>query len=234
MKFSEILEFFRTLHPTESSPMSQGYQFNERLVMKPLPSLLSPSIVTNSTAFESFFPAIGLFTSRYGSHGIEILHLSLHSTEDPSALHFNNFQFNGLQLQALKITGDKNVPAGQLSFVIDILNTMDIVVPFVQDTRPIIMFPPDRTNPVLINWQQRIPNMQFFARGLGQINRVPGTWNPEWVLCGFVFYKSPMAETETVFSIVWDDENDHFRHAMDFRALSTGTIYPAPTPTMRS
>ena len=27
-----------------------------------------------------------------------------------------------------------------------------------------------------------------------------------------------------MFSIVWDDENNHFRHAMDFRALPEGNM----------
>lgn len=204
--------------------LQHPHLLNERLSFKPLPPILSPTIANNAKSWENFFSSIGLFTSRYGSHGIEILHLSLHSTEDDSALRFNNYQFGGLQLQALKITGDRNVPAGKYSFCIDLLNTIDLHVPFVQDTRPIIIFPPDRDNPVLTNWEQRIPAMQFCARGLGQINRVPGVWNPEWVRCGFVLYKMPIGDQRAMFSIIWDDENDNFRHAMDFRVLPEGNM----------
>jgi hypothetical protein len=196
----------------------------QSVVMKPLPPILSPSIAGNENVWESFVSCLGLFTSRYGSHGLEILHLSLHSTTDASALQFDNFQFSGLQLQGLKITGDRNVPAGEFSFCIDIMNTVELTQPLMQDTRPIIMFPPDRDNPVLTNWQQRMPMMAFWAKGLGQINRVPGVWNPEWVTCGFVLYKMPVGEHRASFSIVWDDENDIFRHAMDFQSLPEGNM----------
>lgn len=49
---------------------------------------------------------VGYFMGHFGSHGLELLHLTRSS--DPNA---------GMEyMEALKITGDRNVPASEISF----------------------------------------------------------------------------------------------------------------------
>lgn len=196
--------------------------YHEKFILSPIPSFLSSSIRNNLEKYQSFLDCVGLFTSRYGSHGNEILHLSLHTPDDSTFIRFPNNNnstpsLDSLQLQGLKITGDKNVPAGNLSFVIDLSSIGDIQSTFLSDPRPIIMFPSNYQSPILTNWNNRINKIELLARGYGQINRIQGKWQPEWVICGFVLYKNPLSEQQKiVFSIIWDDEIDTYRHAMDF------------------
>jgi hypothetical protein len=195
---------------------------NNAVALQPLPPLVGLQIRQHWSEFETLAMSLGLFTARYGSHGSEILHLSLHSRGDVRGLRSgNNFDFGDIQLQGLKITGDPNVPSNQLSFCINIQSLLDINAAFNQDNRPIIIFPPDRQNPIVISLQQRLPMVQLWARGYGQINRDPNVWAPEWVRCAFILYKQPLCGEahRAMFSILWDDEHDYFRHAMDFRPL---------------
>jgi hypothetical protein len=163
----------------------------------------------------------GLFTAPYGSHGTEILHLSLHSS---SALRHVELDFGRLQLQGLKVTGDPNVPAAQLSFCINLQSRLDIDQALAIDDRPVVMFRTVRGTPDIISLQQRRRYAILWARGFGQINRQPSEWNPEWVGCGFILYKDALPDSEARFTIVWDDESHFFRHAMDFKALGIDHI----------
>mmetsp|Transcript_116092 Transcript_116092/g.227739 ORF Transcript_116092/g.227739 Transcript_116092/m.227739 type:complete len:279 (+) Transcript_116092:3-839(+) len=74
---------------------------------------------------------LGLFTALYGPHGVEILYLSLKetlatATEDCKLL-----------LEGLKVTGDENMPAGKISFEIDLSQGMDIQSVLEADRRPV-------------------------------------------------------------------------------------------------
>lgn len=200
----------------------------EMVNFSPLPSFRGLNIQKRWEDFLDFTPCIGLYAARYGSHGTEILHLSLHSSADVSSLPpVGDINFGDLQIHGLKITGDPNVPANQLSFCINARSLVDANVAFLQDSRPIIVFPPDQHNPIMVSWQQRLPSMKLWARGYGQINRNPPVWSPEWVRCGFILYRAPLEENGAVFSILWDDETDFFRHAMDFRAVPTTSTIAA-------
>lgn len=150
---------------------------NNALILQPLPPLLGLNIQQHWSEFETLATSLGLFAARYGSHGSEILHLSLHSRDDVRGLSTDkNIDFGDIQLQGLKVTGDPNVPANQLSFCISMQSLLDINSAFSQDNRPIIIFPPDRQNPIVISLQQRLPMVQLWARGYGQINRDPNVW----------------------------------------------------------
>eukprot|EP01031_Cornospumella_fuschlensis_P039699 gene39699-48336_t len=163
---------------------------------------------------------LGLFTAPYGSHGIEILHLSIHSQSAPNAIHHNDLDFGALQLHGLKVTGDPNVPASQLSFCINLMSLLDISEALLQDQRPVVIFPSLQLPPIVISLLDRRAHMLLWARGYGQINRNPNVWSPEWVGCGFILYKTSLPDSLARFTVVWDDESDMFRHGMDFRALS--------------
>jgi hypothetical protein len=52
-------------------------------------------------------------------------------------------------------------------------------------------------------------------RGRGQINRIQGLWEPDWVGIDFLVYASgPVG-----FSVLWDEQGEVIRHIIDFRPL---------------
>lgn len=190
----------------------------------PLPLFFSSSVSREISAHQLFVPAVGLFRAQYGSHGKEILHMSLHRSPDSTSLTFdNNVSFGRLQLHGLKITGDQNVPANQFSFIINLDEECDIVTVFAEDIRPILIFPEQLPFPIITDWYDRLPRIRFWAQGLGQINRHPPRWNPQWVPCSFVLYDSPLNNNRVSFSILWKDANEPFRHAMDFISMDVGS-----------
>lgn len=173
--------------------------------------------------------SLGLFRAVYGSHGSEILHVSISRRNDASWLQpilstESEIDFGELQLQGLKITGDPNVPAGQLSFCINLLSTIDVPTAFEADPRLMLMFGGNHL--FVTNLRDRQRRIIRWAKGYGQINRYPPLWNPEWVPCDLVFYDSLITEVPSSperpaqFTIVWQDASETYRHAMDFSPLS--------------
>ena len=50
---------------------------------------------------------------------------------------------------------------------------------------------------------------------MGQINRIQGVWEPDWVGIDFLVYKSgPVG-----FSVLWDEQGEVIRHIIDFVKL---------------
>ncbi|RYH09256.1 DUF3506 domain-containing protein [archaeon] len=191
-------------------------------VLKPMPHRIQISSICPAAGEITALVqgCLGLFTAPYGSHGTEILHLSVHTQSMPSAIQNSELDFGLLQLHGLKITGDPNVPASQLSFCVNLLSLLDIHDALQQDQRPVVMFPSLLQPPAVISLLDRSAHMLLWARGYGQINRDPRVWSPEWVGCGFILYKTSLPDSLARFTIVWDDESDMFRHGMDFKALS--------------
>jgi hypothetical protein len=273
------------------------------LVLKQLPASYSPESLQFHRIFDLLqnnfvFNNLGLYVGQYGSHGKEILHLSVHNSFSNQFLHdvnynyydhnnysntinniFNNnnnnlnnklSQFGKLQLHGLKISGDVNVPASKLSFIIDLENIVDIQRAVQEDNRPIVMFQ-ENLQPTLVSIENKFPNMVLWAKGYGQINRNKNVWCPEWVKCSFILFKNNNNNNnynnnsnytnnnsynnnnnnnnpnnifnnvatkqnnnnnynnnnynnnnynnnsnENKFSILWDDDSEHFRHTMDF------------------
>jgi len=68
--------------------------------------------------------------------------------------------------------------------------------------------------PTATQLSDRIPYIVFWARGYGQINRIPSVWNPEWVGCSFILFSDQTGR----FSILWDDDSQYFRHSLEFEA----------------
>lgn len=253
---------------TTQQTAANGGDINDFIVMKPLPFALDFNAAPyKMQPYVDFRNCVGLFTAPYGSHGIEILHLSLHPSPGiiPSCIkpntsavelftHFNNYLtagngigmssssnsnsigvdgssmrqvHQGLELRGLKVSGDPNVPAGKLSFIVNLSNVVDIDTEMANDQRFIVIFPHESPSPTLLSLDQRKHNIAFWARGYGQVNRLPAEWKPEWVGCSFIMYKTPLAHGGATFSLVWDDETDpYFRHAMDFQPLPRGNAPP--------
>ena len=199
----------------------------------PLPSetpqrqALSSSSVT---ALQSMYPPHfskllelqGLCTGTYGGHGNEILHCGI--TRNKETLSGNNylshFGADELFLRGLKIQGDRNVPGWQMSWAVRIMNTVDIQHTLLSDDRPIIQ------SQWIMNKTERLHLIEYCFEGFGQINRVPGTWDPEWENILYIVYKRPLTAAEsrnredgTIFSVIFCPEDTAFLHIIDYRAL---------------
>jgi hypothetical protein len=159
---------------------------------------------------------VGLFTAIYGPHGSEILHLSVEEAVGGDAGNPPR-----LKLKALKVTGDRNVPAGNHSFVIDLSHSLDFAEEMLRDTRPVAVMSPAQPNAsVLLNFTERRPSIAKWYRGKGQINRIPGVWEPEWVDCSLIIHDELLPSTGARCTVVWDDAGSlHWRHAMDINPL---------------
>lgn len=179
---------------------------------------------------------LGLHTAPYGTHGLEILHLSLHDSSEScwipnTQLGRVNVSFGSLQLHGLKIKGDPNVPAGQLSFCLNIDSTINPHHMIQSDRRTIVSFPPNSREPDFISLDERCDRIASWFRGYGQINRRPPAWNPEWVGCSLILYRHPLPNG-AMFTILWDNESEYYRHAMDFTPLQQGSAPPFARPIL--
>jgi hypothetical protein len=159
---------------------------------------------------------VGIFTAIYGPHGCEILHLSVEEfagdgAEGPARL----------ELKALKATGDRNVPAGNYSFIIDLSHSLDFAEEMQRDTRQVsVMSPALPTTSMVLNFSERRPSIAKWYRGKGQINRVPGVWAPEWVDCSLIIYEELLPSTGARCTVIWEDADSLlWRHAMDINPL---------------
>ena len=193
---------------------------------------------------------LGLFTAQYGPHGTEMQHISLVSSNKPlnpplvseDHLHHGHHHHHGqqlLQLRAQKIVGDKNVPAGELTFIVDLTSpSLDVAQEVERDQRFIVTYAHDAAAPALLPLEHRVPNIAAWYRGRAQCNDVVGVWDPHWHGCSFVLYKEEeVKEVRTSgvqqhtgaggergraprFTLLLDDESDpYFRHGIDFHPL---------------
>jgi hypothetical protein len=209
------------------------------LVLKQIPASYSPESLQFHRIFDLLqnnfvFNNLGLYVGQYGSHGKEILHLSVHNSFSTQFLHdvnynyydhnnysntinniFNNnnnnlnnklSQFGKLQLHGLKISGDVNVPASKLSFIIDLENIVDIQRAVQEDNRPIVMFQ-ENLQPTLVSIENKFPNMVLWAKGYGQINRNKNVWCPEWVKCSFILFKN--SDNNNNYNSNYTNNNSH-------------------------
>jgi hypothetical protein len=177
---------------------------------------------------------LGMAYSAYGSHGQEILQISL---QDRSISSFAiqdrpadvseeglPLRFGELQLIGLKVTGDPNIPAGNVSFVIDLTNELDPQQAVADSMRPVVSFSSNGTVNI-INMTEEVNRIQRWFRGFGQINHVPSNWDPKWVGCSLLLYHIPSVENSSagerrlLFSILWDDAQYQYQHMMHFYQL---------------
>lgn len=142
----------------------------------------------------------GFFVGTYGGHGHEILYVTAHDTNRDK-----------IQLRGLKVTGDKNVPAGEVSFIIDLERTSHPLNP--HDMRPIIIS--NAMGMFFANMEQRLSDAVITCEGRGCINRIPGIWNPEHVPLTFMAYRGGPG-SQCAFSLVFEDQSEAYRHGIDF------------------
>ena len=64
--------------------------------------------------------------------------------------------------------------------------------------------------PILVDMRERHVQARFLCQG--RINHDPANYKPEWVRAQLILYEGPMP----VFSVLFDDIEERFRHIMDF------------------
>jgi hypothetical protein len=85
------------------------------------------------------------------------------------------------------------------------------------DHRLVVAFPPEGA--VIADLASRSTNICGWYRGKGQINRVQGLWEPDWVGIDFLVYDSgPVG-----FSVLWDEQGEVIRHIIDFSRMPLGS-----------
>ena len=195
--------------------------------MIPMPDFIPPVQIINSVqipqslhlkilsepqlqSFTSLNQA-GIFASEYGSHGIEFIQLSCHSTTSSSDRLLDTAQFGSLQLQGLKLTGDPNIKAGRLSFCIDLNNQVNKADVFSEAAGHIHDLGIDHD----------FHNISLCASGFGQLNIDPLVWNPFWSPCTFVLYSSLRQHLQR-FSIIWhgNDGDWFYRYTTNYSHIS--------------
>ena len=236
-----FMEFSRRGH-IELRPL---YKSNECVeskssyTLQPLPANFQPSKrrdLNYSSARQNVLEIAGrisgLFVAPFGSHGHELLHISL--VENEGRVSEESTQSSEEEpyyvIDGLKVTGDPNVPAAQLSFTVDVTHTHEFHSWIINDRRPIIFFSNNGVVDATL-MSERQNNIRAAYRGKGQINRLANVWDPEWVDLTLVIYVDPSVSNGATFSIVWDDIGEAYRHLMDFLPFS-GKQYPTIEPPL--
>lgn len=197
-----------------------------------------PLSISSLSVVDRVSSILGLFVAPYGSHGKELIHLSLVENDERilEELDINNNSNDTKNgggpfyiVNGLKITGDENVPATQLSFTADVTHVKDYYAWIINDERPIIFFGNTGIDILLIS--SREDNIKVAYQARGQTNKNPLVWEPEWVDCTIVVYVNPTLYNGAVFSVIWDDVGQNYRHSMDFLPFS-GSNYPPIEPPL--
>eukprot|EP00798_Chlamydomonas_sp_ICE-L_P020456 gene20456-27245_t len=166
----------------------------------------NPSGITLERAVEGLLQLRGLWTAEYGSHGPEVVHLrgirNKHSgdMDESSEVNF---------VEGFKVIGDVNVPAGEVSFAVDLrrfaLGRFDGVSLHTGDTfeGPIVSF---NGHGVIA---EDLEGRRIAARfaGLGTTNSYPGTWRPEFESVELLLYETDEGQIDlTMFSVMWTSD----------------------------
>mmetsp|Transcript_17914 Transcript_17914/g.50076 ORF Transcript_17914/g.50076 Transcript_17914/m.50076 type:complete len:528 (+) Transcript_17914:832-2415(+) len=165
----------------------------------------------------------GLWTAQYAIHGAEVLHVQwftgcCQDSEQP-------FPLGGTRLEGRKLVGDPNVPSEELSFVVN---------PFIHisgryDGVAVATGMPDERVAVssslagfqVVELQSREDICCRFS-ALGQINEIPGIWQPSWENAELILYSDESGHVDIRrFSILWRParEEQDVLQIMDFQPL---------------
>ena len=153
---------------------------------------------------EKLLECLGFCTAIYSSHGRELLSVSITTGNE-----------NISMIEGLKVIGDKNVPAGRLSFRVMLNEEVDVDGAIGSDDR-LAFCSISKEEFMMVDLALRRPHIWKWYRASGQINCIQGVWNPEWVGASFIVYHAPLEPQKTIFSILWDDMDHEFRHITDF------------------
>lgn len=128
--------------------------------------------------------------------------------------------------EGLKLTGDPNVPAGKWSFRIDLHRPQDMDAALAADPRPIYSSGDGPLEHVLLDLEgaKAAGLLHGLYPGQGQINRIPGTWEPETVGVDLVVFRGEPTGRDSIlrFGIVWRDEDHPLRHCISFSRFPSG------------
>ena len=105
------------------------------------------------------------------------------------------------------------LPVPAFSFVVNTSQAFTPADRLALDHRLVVAFPPQGA--VIADLSMRRDNVVAWYRGMGQINRIQGVWQPDWVGIDFLVYGSgPVG-----FSVLWDEQGEVIRHIIDFVRL---------------
>lgn len=223
-----------------------SFECKRTLTLRPIPPLCDkyPSIQSHTQLTRRlqtepnmhFMPQLsalaGLAIGEYGPHGAEILHLSIQAPGEQTGNEFA--EPAGLlpcwRLRGLKVTGDRNVPNGQVSFCVDLSSSIDIAEAMQRETRPLVFQSAGGAyRQVFIS--SAASRVAGWYRGKGQINKYPDRWSPEWVDCSFMVYHKPCDFSGAMGVLIWDD----YHHGSEIRSMkrsnaeiSAGFTYTYP------
>jgi hypothetical protein len=166
----------------------------------------------------------GLYAGSYGPHGTELVLLRCadsHTSDFDSALRPLPPTPAGpftAWLEAVKVTGDENVPAQRHTFVAPLEQPNFASA----DTRPCVAFP--RGAPLEVSLAARRPHLVRSLRCLGQINEDPRVWAPAWVESELQVYSPGVCVAggggqRCAFALVWGDVGRSHRHVIDYAAV---------------
>ncbi|CAM9560024.1 unnamed protein product, partial [Phaeothamnion confervicola] len=159
----------------------------------------------------------GIWMAAYGGHGMQIVQTSMRvaspagaSAATAAAADVDSpLAGGGPRLWGVKVVGDPNVPAGRCSFVVNLARAYHPDEELMQDPRLVVSFP--TSGAVVADLAARRASIDTWYKGLGQINRLPGVWKPEWVEIDFIVY----GEGATAFSVVWSEPGEAIRVMVD-------------------
>mmetsp|Transcript_32242 Transcript_32242/g.42516 ORF Transcript_32242/g.42516 Transcript_32242/m.42516 type:complete len:401 (-) Transcript_32242:804-2006(-) len=179
-----------------------------------LPLLSGSSLQEKSAPVLEFCQNLqGLWTGLYASHGMEVLQISINTGRADSSVSCDvcPFPLSFPRLEGLKVIGDANVPANELSFLVDLSKVFDPLEEFDLDSRSILQFSsPDHYDIHSADvWKRKAI---VWAKGCGQINRIQGSWNPEWEEIDFLFCNDCLA-------VLWRDSYSRVRHIIELKPL---------------
>jgi len=124
------------------------------------------------------------------------------------------------RLVATKVTGDPNVPAGKVTlFTLDLTPTTGRYRGYeegphgnVLPDRPIVAFQEDGMS--YVNMRERDVLARYRAKG--QMNYLPGVWDPCWSRGQLLIYEDDLP----CFSMLFEDDGEHFRHMIDYTPMT--------------
>ena len=166
----------------------------------------------------------GLYTAPYGPHGQEVILVRRCPADAPAEQPLpDNLPADTPRWEGLKISGDRNVPTGRLTFVAAPAEpSAEALQQALGDERIIVSFA-NPQEPMQVNLRER--GLTAARAAWGQINVQPGVWDPQWVpRCTLLEYAAGrpagarQAARPIAFSMLWNDEA-RLAHIIDFTPM---------------
>lgn len=164
----------------------------------------------------------GLWSGVYGSHGWEIIQVRLRRLWTDGSAGTSPSIGGRVILEGLKLVGDANVPANEWTFRADVTAPpMDRAEALGADTRPIYSL---TTRMVPQSWvlAEEAGRIRAVYRGKGQVNMVPGIWEPQEVGVDVTLLRREENGGREGIWLLWHDEGFSSRHCIELTRLMEG------------